>query len=93
MFANNNSFLHLAKKLHIVDYVGKHKLDFVAISEAGRRDFLVSLLKCLFIGVDFTWTFHLPCGRSQGLLLSIRLDTMNVGLFEWRLSYKNSYPQ
>ena len=36
----------LAKHLHIADCVREHELDFVAITESGRQDFLVLSRNC-----------------------------------------------
>jgi hypothetical protein len=48
----------------------------VAILESGRRDFSQHLLDHLSGGVDFEWTSQPPRGRSEGILLGVRTDTM-----------------
>jgi hypothetical protein len=68
----------LAKHLHIAHCINDHNLDFVAILETGRRDFSQRLLDRLFGGVDFEWTSQPPRGRSGGILLGVRTDTMEV---------------
>ena len=44
MFSNSRGLRDLAKHLHIADCVRDHNLDFLAISETGRREFPGSLL-------------------------------------------------
>ena len=60
MFTNSRGLGDLAKHMNIAQYVWDHKLDFVAISETGRRDFQVSVLDRLLGGLDFTWHFIPP---------------------------------
>ena len=55
MFMNSRGLGDLAKHLHIAGCVRDHDLDFVAISEAGRRDFPMHVLNRLSGGFDFTW--------------------------------------
>ena len=78
----------------IADSIRDHHLDFVGISETGKRDFSVSLLIRLAGGVDFTWISRPPRGRSGGLLLGVRKDTMEVlsssdGEFHIKLHIRN----
>jgi hypothetical protein len=40
MFKNSRGLGDLAKHLHIAHCINNHNLDFVAISENGRMDFL-----------------------------------------------------
>ena len=77
MFTNSRGLGDLAKHLNIAQYVQDHNLDFVAISETGRR-FQVSVLDRLSGGLDFTWHFIPPRGRSGGILLGVRSDSMDV---------------
>jgi hypothetical protein len=78
MFKNSRGLEDLAKHLHIAHCINDHNLDFVAISETCRRDFSQRLLDCLSGGVDFEWTSQPPRGRSGGILLGVRTDTMEV---------------
>jgi hypothetical protein len=64
MFTNSRGLRDLAKHLHIAHCVNDHKLDFVAISETSRR--------------DFVWTSQPPRGCSGGILLGVHVDTMEV---------------
>ena len=56
MFANSRGLHDLAKHVRIADSIRDHGLDFVGISETGKRDFSGSLLNRLSGGVDFFWT-------------------------------------
>jgi exonuclease III len=78
MFSNSRGLGDLAKHLHIAHCIKDHNLDFVAILETGRRDFSQHLLNRLAGGVDFEWTSQPPRGRSGGILLGVRTDTMEV---------------
>ena len=72
MFANSRDLRDLAKHTRIADSIRDHRLDFVGISETGKRDFSGSLLNRLSGGVDFSWRSRPPRGRSGGILLSVR---------------------
>jgi len=78
IFMNSRGLGDLAKHLNIAQYVRDHKLDFLAISETGRRDFPVSVLDRLSGGMDFTWHSIPPRGRSGGILLGVLSDSMEV---------------
>ena len=78
MFSNSRGLRDLSKHLHFADCVREHKLDFLAISETGRRDFSASLLNRLSGGIDFNWISWPPRGRSGGILLGITNETMEV---------------
>ena len=51
---------------------------FLAISESGRRDFLSNVLNRLSGGLDFTWHSCPSHGRSGGILLGVKSDSMEV---------------
>jgi hypothetical protein len=53
-------------------------LIFLALSETGRRNYPQSLLDRLSGGIDFQWISRPPRGRSGGMLVSVRSDTMEV---------------
>ena len=78
IFMNSRGLGDLAKHLNIAQYVRDHKLDFLAISETGRRDFPTSVLDRLSGGMDFVWYSIPPRGRSGGILLGVLSDTMEV---------------
>jgi hypothetical protein len=84
----------LAKHLHIADCCRDHNLDFVAIFETSRRDYSQSLLNRLSSGIDFQWFSRPPRGRSGGMLLGVRSDTMDVlassdGEYHIKLTIRN----
>jgi hypothetical protein len=78
MFNNSRGLGDLSKHLHIAHCINDHNLYFVAISETGRRDFSQTLLDRLSGGLEFEWTSQPPRGRSGGILLGVRTDTMEV---------------
>jgi hypothetical protein len=78
MFNNSRGLRDLTKHLYIAHCINDRNLDFVAISETGRRDFSQTLLDHLSGGVEFEWTSQPPRGRSSGILLGVRVDTMEV---------------
>ena len=78
MFANSRGLGDLAKHLHFAGCIQDHNLDFLAISETGRREFSQSLLNRLWGGIEFDWYSRPPHGRFGGILLGIRTDTMEV---------------
>jgi hypothetical protein len=53
MFSNCRGLGDLAKHLFFVDCIRNHNLDFLAVSEIGRRDFIQSFLNRLSGGADF----------------------------------------
>ena len=78
IFENSRGIRDLAKHARIADLIQDHRLDFVGISETGKRDYPVSLLNCLSGGVEFNWWSRPPRGRSGGILLGVRAETMEV---------------
>src|SRR3954467_14750823 len=78
MFSNSRGLRDLAKHLFFADCVRDYKLDFLGISKTDRRDFSQSQLNRLSGGVDFTWVSRLPRGRSGGILLGVRDETMKI---------------
>jgi len=57
-------------------------LDFIALSEVGRRDYSQSFLKNLCVGKDFLGHCKSPSGRSSGILMGINLTTFDIGEIE-----------
>jgi hypothetical protein len=78
MFSNSRGLGDLAKHLFFADSIQEHNLDFLAISEMGRRDFAQSFLDRLSGGLNFVWHSRPPRGRSGGILVGIKTDTMEV---------------
>ena len=60
MFANSRGLGDLAKHLHFAGCIRDHNLDFLAISETGRREFSQGLLNRLSGGMDFVWYSRPP---------------------------------
>ena len=71
MFANSRGLGDLAKHLHFIHCVRDHNLDFLAISETGKRDYSQSLLNRLSGGIDFACFSIPPRGCSGGILLGV----------------------
>jgi hypothetical protein len=76
VFSNIRSLEDLAKHLHIAHCIRDQNLDFIAISETGRRYFSQSLLNRLSGGIDFEWISCPPRGRPGGILVGVKIDTM-----------------
>ena len=55
MFWNSRGLGDLAKHKHIVDCVKDHELDFVAITELGKRDFPTRDLNHFSCVYDYEW--------------------------------------
>jgi hypothetical protein len=94
IFSNSRGLGDLAKHLFFADSIREHNLDFLAISKTGRRDFTQSFLDRLSGGVNFVWHSRLPRGRSGGILVGIKTDTMDVlacsdGDFHVKLHIRN----
>jgi hypothetical protein len=55
MFKNSRGLNDLAKHLHISESIRDHDLDFIAISETGKRHYSTSFLNRHSGGEDFSW--------------------------------------
>jgi hypothetical protein len=94
MFRNSRGLRDLAKHSHIADCCKDYNLDFIAISETGKRDYSQSFLNRLSGGIDFEWFSRPPRGRSGGLLIGVRTDSMEVlansdGEYHIKLTIRN----
>lgn len=78
IFWNSRGLRDLAKTRFLADATIEHKLDFIAIMETGRDNFTPQFLNSLSAGVDFDWHCLPPRGRSGGILLGVRCDTLLV---------------
>ena len=78
IFWNSRGLTDLAKRRFLVDASIEHKLDFIALSETGRDNFTSQFLGTLSGGVDFDWHCLPPRGRSGGILLWVKCDTLEV---------------
>lgn len=63
----------------ISDLVKEKNLDFIALSETGRKDCSGKFLKNLCGGMDFLWHCKDPRGRSGGMLVGVNLLTFDMG--------------
>ena len=68
----------LAKRRFLTEASLEHRLDFIALSETGRANFAPQFLSSLVGGVDFNWHCLPPRGRSGGILLGVRCDSLEV---------------
>jgi hypothetical protein len=78
MFKNTRRLSDLAKHLHISNSIQDHSLDFIAISETGKRHYSTNFINRLFGGEDFAWVSRPPRGRSGGLLIDVLTSTMEI---------------
>jgi hypothetical protein len=94
MFRNSRGLGDLAKHSYCADCCKDYNLDFLALSETGRRNYSQSLLNRLSGGIDFQWFSRPPRGRSGGMLVGVRSDTMEVlasldGEYHIKLTIRN----
>jgi hypothetical protein len=78
MLKNRRGLCDLVKHSHFADCCRDYNSDFLAISQTGKRDYSQSFLDRLSGGINFQWFSCPPRGRSGGMLLGVRADTMNV---------------
>jgi hypothetical protein len=71
MFKNSRTLKDLSRHLHIADSIREYVLDYFAISETGKHNYLTSFLNCLSGGKDFAWVSCQPQGRSGGILVGV----------------------
>ena len=82
IFWNCNGLADPKKIRFLSDTTLEKSLDFIALSEVGRRDCSQSFLKNLCAGKDFLWHCKPPSGRSGGILMGINLMTFDIGQIE-----------
>ena len=78
IFWNSRGLKDLAKRRFLAGASLEHRLDFIALSETGRDNFAPQFLNTLSGGVDFDWHCLPPRGRSGGILLGVRCDSLEV---------------
>ena len=78
IFWNSRGLKDLAKRRFLAEASIEHHLDFIALSETGRGNFSAQFLSTLAGGVDFDWHCLPPRGRSGGVLLGVKCDTLEV---------------
>ena len=64
VFWNSDGFKDPKKHRFLADLTKEKDLNFMAISEIGKRDFPAHFLKNLCAGRDFLWHYKEPRGRS-----------------------------
>ena len=78
IFWNSRGLKDLAKRRFLAEASLEHRLDFIALSRTGRNNFAPQFLNALSGGVDFDWHCLPPRGRSGGILLGVRCDSLEV---------------
>jgi hypothetical protein len=78
IFWNSRGLRDLAKRRFLAEASLEHQLDFIALSETGRSNFTSQFLATLSGGVDFDWHCLPPRGRSGGVLLGVKCETLEV---------------
>ena len=77
IFWNSRGLADLAKRRFLAETTVEQHLDFIALLET-RRDNFTSQLGTLSGGIDFDWHVLPPRGRSGGILLGVRCETLEV---------------
>jgi hypothetical protein len=67
---------------HISDLTKEHNLNFIALSETGKSEFMRSFLKNLCVGRDFLRRTMAPKGRSGGMLVGVDLQVLDIGAID-----------
>ena len=78
MFWNNRGLDDLVKRRFLAEASIEHKLDFIALMETGRENFTAQFLTTLSGGITFDWHYLPPRGRSVGILLGVKYETLEV---------------
>ena len=82
IFWNSNGLADPKKFRFLSDLTLEKNLDFICLSETGRRDCSPSFLKNLCAGKEFLWHCKPPEGRSGGLLVGVNIASLDVGSIE-----------
>ena len=78
IFWNSRGLADLAKKRFLVETDVEEKLHFIALLETGRDNFTSHFLGSLIAGVYFDWHYLPLRGRSGGILLGVKCETLEV---------------
>jgi hypothetical protein len=78
IFWNSRGLADLAKRRFLAETTIEQKLDFIALLETRRDNFTSQFLGTLSGGIDFDWHVLPPRGRSGGILLGVRCETLEV---------------
>ena len=79
VFWNCDGFKDPKKHRFISDLTREVDLNFIALSEVGRKELSTPFLKNLCAGRDFLWHIKAPRGRSGGILMGIDLSVFDIG--------------
>jgi hypothetical protein len=79
IFWNSRGLRDLAKFRYLAELSRERKLDFIALSETGKKDFAQNTLAHICGGQNFFWHWSEPRGRSGGILLGMNLDVFDIG--------------
>jgi len=71
IFWKSNGFVDTKKYKFLSDLTKEKNLEFIAVSETDRANFLQSTLNNICAGRDFLWHCMAPRGRSGGMMLGI----------------------
>jgi exonuclease III len=94
LFWNSNGLRDQAKFRFLFDSSKDQQLDFIAILETKRKDFLASELAHFCANKKYSWNWSPTKGRSGGILLGINSDNFDVqsvhlGSFHVKLLLRN----
>ena len=78
IFWNSEGFCDRGKHLFVQESIRDFFLDFFALSETGRSNFVTPFLSHLAAGQDFSWFCLPPRGRSGGMLVGVNAATLQV---------------
>jgi hypothetical protein len=73
IFWNSNGFKDPKKHKYISDLTKENNLEFIAVLETERSDFLPKFLKNMCAGRDYLWHIKAPRDQSGEMLLGVEL--------------------
>jgi hypothetical protein len=82
LFWNSDGFGDVAKHLFVKEQLRDEKLYFITLLETGRSNFSIHFLKKLANGLDYSWFYLPPHGKSRGILVGINNSSLQVGTVE-----------
>src|SRR6187200_660560 len=78
IFWNSRGIAHLSKRRFLAEASIEYNLDFIALLETGRDNFTSQFLSTVSGGVEFDWHCLPPRGRSGGILLGVKRESLEV---------------
>ena len=79
---NPRGFGRRGRRSQLKEYIRKEKLDIIFLQETMRQDFTDQELRGLVNGESFHWHWRAANGRSGGMLLGVRDETLEVGAID-----------